>query len=170
MKYKAFLSLGSNIGDKEKNLETGIDFLTENNNVELINSSRIYETEPIYNKNQEKFYNQTIKIRTVLSPAELLGFIKLIELKSGRRISHDRNMPRTLDIDILTVDYIVMDSPGLVLPHPYLRERKFVLQPWAEIAPDYEVPNLNKSVQELLNTTEDISEVMLLEVDKIATI
>ena len=55
MKYKAFLSLGSNIGDKEKNLETGIDFLTENNNVELINSSRIYETEPIYNKNQEKF-------------------------------------------------------------------------------------------------------------------
>lgn len=170
MKYKAFLSLGSNVGDKEKNLETGLDFLTENSNVELIHSSRIYETEPMYNKNQENFYNQTIKVRTVLSPAELLGFIKLIELKSGRRISHARNMPRTLDIDILTVDDIVMNSPGLVLPHPHLKERKFVLEPWAEIAPEFEVPTLDKTVQELLNTTEDTSEVMLLEEDKTAIV
>ncbi len=163
MKHKVFLSLGSNVGDRMKNLEQGINFLTENNNVELVLTSNIYETEPMYNKDQDDYYNLIIEVRTVLSPAELLGFIKLIELKSGRRISQKRNLPRVLDIDILTIDDIVMESPGLVLPHPNIQERRFVLEPWAEIAPEFVVPAANKTVKELMIITNDNSKVTMLE-------
>ena len=155
MKKKVFLSLGSNIGDKRNNLEKGKQLLIENSNVNLVRTSPIYKTEPMYNKNQESYLNQVIEVRTILNPSELLGLIKVIELRMGRKISNYKNMPRPMDIDILTVDNIIMDTPGLKLPHPHLQERKFVLEPWSNIAPDYTVPKLDKTVTELLSDVKD---------------
>ena len=168
MKKKVFLSLGSNLGDKQKNLEKGIELLIENNNIELIQTSKIYITDPMYNKDQPNYYNQVIEIKTTLNPSELLGLIKVIELKLGRKISNIKNKPRPIDIDILTIDNLIMDSPGLTLPHSNIHERKFVLKPWSDIAPNYIVSKLDKTVDQLLNEVNGKSEsVILLDEEKI---
>ena len=121
----------------------------------------------MYDDDQPSYYNQTIEIKTILNPSELLGLIKVIELKLGRKISNVRNRPRPIDIDILTVDNLIMDTPGLILPHPNIKERKFVLRPWSDIAPDYIVSKLDKTVIQLLNEIKEKSEsVILLDEEK----
>ena len=168
MKKRVFLSLGSNIGDKQKNLEKAIELLIENNNVDLVQTSKIYITDPMYDDDQPNYYNQTIEIKTILNPSELLGLIKVIELKLGRKMSNVRNRPRPIDIDILTVDSLIMDTPGLTLPHPNIQERKFVLRPWSDIAPDFIISRLDKTVTQLLNEIKETSEsVILLDEEKL---
>ena len=108
-----------------------------------------------------------IEIETNLEPLQLLNQIKIIEVTSGRHHGKKKNMPRTLDLDILAVGNLIICSNLLQIPHPKIAERKFVLKPWNDIASDFLVPTFNKNISELLDITKDASVTrMVLIVDK----
>lgn len=141
-----YLSLGSNIGDRQEFLETAIAKL--GSKITDIVSSSVYETEPWGNEDQESFLNICLRGQTSLSSEELLGFIKSVEKNLGR--SHNQKWgPREIDIDILFYDNESIKSASLEIPHPYIAERAFVLIPLAEIAPGFIHPILKKSIGEL---------------------
>lgn len=143
-----YIALGSNLGDREVNLRSAIDELQQE--VELLAGSRIYETAPYGYLDQADFLNQVIKVRTDLLPQELLTFMKNLEEELGR-IPTFRDGPRMIDLDILFYGDMILDLPDLVIPHPRLHERAFVLVPLADIAPDLQHPILSYSILELLN-------------------
>lgn len=155
----AYLSAGSNIGDRKLNLEFALTALAEKNAVSKV--SPIFETEPVGYLNQPWFLNLAIETKTLLSPTELLSVCREIEVSCGR-IRTFPNAPRTLDLDILLFDDIVMNESDLIIPHPRLPERRFVLKPLAQIAPDVVHPVLKKSIRLLLDECPDRSEVRLL--------
>ncbi len=140
-----FLSLGSNLGDREKNLRDAVKKLRVNQNLDVISISSIYETEPMYVENQEYFYNIVVKaaIKSAYSAFELLGYAKKIEFDLGRKSTYARYGPRTIDVDILTFDELKIDSDLLALPHPKIFERNFVLVPLAEVSPDFMIKDKN---------------------------
>jgi dihydroneopterin aldolase / 2-amino-4-hydroxy-6-hydroxymethyldihydropteridine diphosphokinase len=140
-----FLSLGSNLGDREKNLRDAVKKLRANQNLDVISISSIYETEPMYVENQEYFYNIVLKaaIKSAYSAFELLGYAKKIEFDMGRKSTYARYGPRTIDVDILTFDELRIDSDLLGLPHPKIFERNFVLIPLSEISPDFMIKDKN---------------------------
>jgi len=140
-----FLSLGSNLGDREKNLRDAVKELRINQNLDIISVSSIYETEPMYVENQEYFYNIVLKaaIKGAYSAFELLGYAKKIEFNLGRKSTYTRYGPRTIDVDILTFGELKIDSDLLKLPHPKIFERNFVLVPLAEISPDFMIKDKN---------------------------
>lgn len=140
-----FLSLGSNLGDREKNLRDAVKKLKANQNLDVISISSIYETEPMYVENQEYFYNIVLKaaIKSAYSAFELLGYAKKIEFDLGRKSTYARYGPRTIDVDILTFDELKIDSDLLGLPHPKIFERNFVLIPLSEISPDFMIRDKN---------------------------
>ena len=112
-----------------------------------------------------------IEIVTNLNPIQLLDEVKKIEIMVGRNPKDKKNMPRTLDIDILAIGGLLIHSKLLEIPHPKISERRFVLKPWHDIAPDYIVPNINKSIAELLKITKDRSSTrMVLITDKESSI
>jgi len=143
-----FLALGSNVGDKKKNIEKAVVLLGEK--VTNIVCAPIYETKPVGYEQQENFYNTVIKGQTELSPEALLGFVKGIEKKIGRK-ERFRNGPREIDIDILFYNDLVFHAKDLIIPHPRMRERDFVLQPFADISPHTIHPLYKKTIQELLD-------------------
>jgi 2-amino-4-hydroxy-6-hydroxymethyldihydropteridine diphosphokinase len=143
-----YLSLGSNLEDRRHNLELAIDFLKERLKIEKMSS--IYETEPVGEKNQPKFLNMCIMGNTRLSAPTLLFMAKGIESKLGR-VPIDS--PRPIDIDIIFFgDQVINNPPQLMVPHPRMAERAFVLIPLAEIAPDVVHPVNKKSVKQMLET------------------
>jgi len=143
---KAFLGLGSNLGDRAHYLEEAVTALSSPV-LKIEATSRIYETEPWGLLDQPLYWNLVIKIETSLEPLELLHVCQEIERQLGReRKQHWR--PRTIDIDLLIYDNIVSDSEELILPHPYLEERAFVLVPLREIAPELVLPS-GKSISEV---------------------
>ena len=148
---KAFLSLGSNISPRKNNIKKSIIMIEESGNTFIKSESSLYETKPLYNHNQGYFLNKIILIKTQFNPEELLENIKSIELLMGRDIENGHNMPRTIDIDILTFESMKIALNNLVLPHPRILERRFVLEPWKEIAPEYIIPGENLSIKELYN-------------------
>jgi 2-amino-4-hydroxy-6-hydroxymethyldihydropteridine diphosphokinase len=148
-----YLSLGSNLGDRLSNLKAAADQLPPR--VQIMGSSRIYETEPWGYLDQPKFLNQVLYAQTRLSPLELLAYLKDREKSIGRKPSF-RFGPREVDIDILIYADQVIDQDDLIIPHPRLSERAFVLVPLAEIAPDLMLPGSEKTIQEYL-TGVDIS-------------
>jgi 2-amino-4-hydroxy-6-hydroxymethyldihydropteridine diphosphokinase len=140
-----YLGLGSNIGNREDNLEMALKLLGQRMQVGKISS--IYETEPLGNTAQPRFLNSACQVLTRLSPEGLLALAKGVENKMGR---HSRSgEPRTIDIDILLYGDTVMDTPELKIPHPHMAEREFVLVPLAEIAPDAIHPVNRKTVKEM---------------------
>jgi len=145
----AYLCLGSNLGEREKNLTQALTSLSQKVNLEKVSS--IYETEPVGYKEQPFFLNMVCQITTDLSPWELLRLAKNIESKMGRTFSFT-NAPRPIDIDILFYDDQSIQTQNLTVPHPRLADRAFVLIPLAEIAPELTHPGLNKSVAELANS------------------
>jgi len=145
----AYLGLGSNLKEREKNLIKALSLIGQR--TQLIKTSSIYETEPVGFKEQPLFLNMVCQICTDLKPMELLHYLKQVEKQLGRKASF-RNAPRIIDIDILIYDNIISKEQDLIIPHPRLKERAFVLLPLAEIAPQLNHPELDKSIIELADT------------------
>ena len=142
-----YLGLGSNLGDRQENLDKALEYLSQR--LRLAEVSSVYDTEPMGNPEQPRFLNMVCQVNTMLKPKELLILAKGIERKMGR-IPGRPNSPRTIDIDILFYGDEVIKMPDLVIPHPRLTERAFILVPMAEIAPDLVHPVNKKTIKELL--------------------
>lgn len=151
MRTSAYLCLGSNLGDREKNLTQALILLSQKANLDKVSS--IYETEPVGYKEQPFFLNLACRITTDLSVEELLRLAKDIEYEMGR-IPSFPNSPRLIDIDILFYGDMIMKTQNLTIPHPRLAERAFVLIPLAEIAPELIHPELGKSIAELADSAK----------------
>jgi 2-amino-4-hydroxy-6-hydroxymethyldihydropteridine diphosphokinase len=141
-----FLSLGSNLGDRAANLRTALDQLGELGTVDAVSS--FYETEPVELAAQPWFLNCAAKLATEKMPRQLIAGILAIEQSMGRQ-RRQKNGPRIIDIDILLFGTSVIDVPSLTVPHPKLHERRFVLEPLVEIAPDVRHPVFKRTMREL---------------------
>ncbi|MDD5191224.1 MAG: 2-amino-4-hydroxy-6-hydroxymethyldihydropteridine diphosphokinase [Dehalococcoidales bacterium] len=146
---EVYLALGSNLGNKHHNLETARQKL--NNKVQVTACSAPYDTAPVGNTQQPRFLNMVCRGKTSLQPLPLLRFLKDIEREMGRKPG-PVNSPRPIDIDILFYNDQVFSNPVLVIPHPRLAERVFVLMPLEEIAPGLIHPVKGKTVREMLQT------------------
>lgn len=147
MPHHAYLSLGSNLGDRIKNLREAIERIGQVDRVVAISS--IYETEPVEFTNQPEFLNCAVAVETALMPEELIQRLLEIETAMGRQ-RVQRKGPRNIDIDILLFGDAGVDTPEVKIPHPAMHERRFVLEPLAEIAPLAVHPLLKKTIQQLL--------------------
>lgn len=148
-----YLSIGSNLGNRLENITNAIKKLNELANTKVKKVSTIYETEPVGKKNQPTFLNIAVEIETELSPLELLSEIKKIEYELGRTPS-ERWGPRTIDIDIILYGNVCINEKQLVLPHAEFRNRRFVLQPLAELCCNEVDPITGLTIEELLLSSE----------------
>jgi 2-amino-4-hydroxy-6-hydroxymethyldihydropteridine diphosphokinase len=144
----AYISIGSNIGDREENCRKAIKLLKEKG-IAVKKQSRMYETEPWGIKDQPKFINMAIEVETDKKPEELLRILKEIEKEIGRTETVKWG-PRVIDLDIIFYDDLILKSQDLEIPHPLLHEREFVLKPLCEIAPEKKHPVTGKTVKEML--------------------
>lgn len=146
----AYIALGSNLGDKEKNLRRALLLLTQQG-VEVVRVSSFLSTEPYGVTDQPQFLNAVACVRTSLAPLALLDVLLATELAMGRvRLRHWGE--RNIDLDLLLYEDVVLDTPRLRLPHPDMQSRDFVLLPLAEIAPELKHPTLQKTIYELKET------------------
>jgi 2-amino-4-hydroxy-6-hydroxymethyldihydropteridine diphosphokinase len=139
-----YLSLGSNVGDREIQLRDALRRLGDNGRVVAVSS--FYETEPVEFTDQAWFLNCVVALETTETPEQLMAVLLGIEQQMGRRRIQKKG-PRTIDIDILLFDEAIVDSPALTIPHPAMHQRRFVLEPLAEIAPEVRHPVLKKTVR-----------------------
>jgi 2-amino-4-hydroxy-6-hydroxymethyldihydropteridine diphosphokinase len=144
--FNCIIALGSNLGDKAANIERAISLLTEMRDVKLVDRSRNYATEPWGKTDQDWFINAAIAVTTKLAPKDLLSRCKEIERRMGR-VPTEKWGPRIIDLDLLVYGNVVMDDPVLVLPHPHIGARAFVLAPLMDIAPDRVIAG--KSVRDM---------------------
>ncbi|MDP8215491.1 MAG: 2-amino-4-hydroxy-6-hydroxymethyldihydropteridine diphosphokinase [Candidatus Euphemobacter frigidus] len=149
-KNEVFISLGSNLGDRNKNIRDALRLLSGHQEIEPDKLSGLYETEPRDFRDQPRFLNCVIKLKTDLPPESLLAFCQETERALGR-VRTVRYGPRIIDLDILTYGRQVIETPHLTVPHPKLSERRFVLEPLCELEPGWRHPVLNATAQELLN-------------------
>jgi 2-amino-4-hydroxy-6-hydroxymethyldihydropteridine diphosphokinase len=159
---QVFLSLGSNLGDRLGYLKRAIAKIGESDSMVVLRISPVYETEPVGNPDQSRFLNMVVSIETDFKPLRLLEYLLEIEEKLDRR-RNEKWGPRTIDMDILLYDELILNSDRLTLPHPRMHQRRFVLIPLAQISPNLFHPLLKKSVAELLRSCPDQSEVKLSE-------
>lgn len=152
----AFLSLGSNLGDRLANLKVAVEKIEESDKIEVKEVSPVYETQPLGYEGQGWFLNLVAEVQTSLEPSVLLERLLSIEDRMGR-IREKKWGPRNIDLDILLYDDRTVCSERLTIPHPRMHERRFVLAPLAQIAPDLLHPRLKKSVEELLAVCRDES-------------
>lgn len=153
--HTVYICVGSNLGNRLENCRNGVAALTVSGTIQLVDQSCIYETEPVDYKDQDWFMNYVIEIETALNPFPLLELLKSVEGEAGRSKNTIRYGPRILDLDIIFYDDIVMDTPQLVIPHPRMHKRRFVLKPICDIDPDIIHPVLLKSVQSLLDGLDE---------------
>ncbi len=153
MRY--FLSLGSNLGDRENNLTLALSLL-EKGGVEILKMSSFYETQPVDFPSQPWFYNQLVEVRTKANPGALLDLIKKIEQKMGRKRRLKKG-PRIIDIDIILAEGSVIRKKELKIPHPRMEKRNFILLPFVEISPDTVHPVFNEDMKTLWKKSDDRS-------------
>ena len=144
----AWLSLGSNVGDREANLREAMRRL-EAEGIHIRRESSLYETEPQDQRDQPWFLNSVVEVETTLFPKQLLGCVRKIEKALGRKRTVAKG-PRTIDIDILLYGSFVIKSAELEIPHARMSERRFVLEPLSELAPELRHPVTRKTMRELL--------------------
>lgn len=161
MKNEVYIALGSNLGNRIENLKSSLALMEPEISVKEI--SPVYETPPWGYTSQPAFLNQVIQGETYLTPAELLVFLKFIELRMGR-VSTFLYGPRIIDLDILFYDDLIINTPDLKIPHPRIAERAFVLVPLFDISPEYEHPESGVTVSEMLKELE-IDEINKFEIE-----
>jgi 2-amino-4-hydroxy-6-hydroxymethyldihydropteridine diphosphokinase len=135
----AFVGIGSNLGDREENLRRAVELLSAEEGIDVIAVSEVRETEPVGPVEQDPFLNGAVRIETDLAPRELLERLLAVEQRLGR-VREERWGPRTIDLDLLLYDDVSVDEPGLTVPHPRLHERRFALEPLADLAPSLKIP------------------------------
>ena len=150
---RAYVGLGSNMGDRERLLWGAVHMLAFNAEIDVVAVSSIRETDPVGIVDQPPFLNGVVAIDTELGPRALLDLLLSIELELGRTRAGPRFGPRTIDLDLLLYGDDVVDEPGLTVPHPRLHERRFALEPLAELDPELVVPEKG-AVQALLARVE----------------
>jgi 2-amino-4-hydroxy-6-hydroxymethyldihydropteridine diphosphokinase len=148
-----FLALGSNLGDRAATVGQAVA-LMESDELHVLRASSLYETEPRDVTDQPWFLNQVIEAETSLFPRQLLTRLKRLEIELGRRPARPKG-PRAIDIDILLYGDAVVSTPDLSIPHPGMPQRRFVLEPLAELAPDLRHPQTRKTIREMLAAVED---------------
>ena len=154
-----YLGLGSNLGNRQENLDQALKLLAQR--MRLGKVSSIYDTEPIGNVNQPRFLNMACEAFTRLSPEGLLALVKGIEQKMGRYSRSGE--PRIIDIDVLLFGDKVVNTRDLVIPHPQIAERSFVLVPLSEIAPDVVHPVTKKTIREMNQAIKEVQGVLKLD-------
>lgn len=159
MKY--FLSLGSNLGHRPKNLAQAISFLEEEG-VRVSKASSLYETQPVGLAGQPWFFNQVVEVETGLDPHELLRLAKRIEKKMGRKFL-ERKGPRIIDIDILLAEQTIIQTDKLIIPHPRMESRNFVLVPLREISPSSRHPIMKATIEDLCRKSKDTAAVRKID-------
>ena len=144
-----YVGLGSNLGDREATIRAALERLGAGDGIDVVRVSSLRETEPVGYENQPRFLNGVAELRTELAPRVLLDRMLAVERDLGRVREGPRDGPRTIDLDLLVYGDLVVDEPGLEVPHPRMAERGFVLEPLAELAPDLLVPGRGR-VRDLL--------------------
>jgi 2-amino-4-hydroxy-6-hydroxymethyldihydropteridine diphosphokinase len=137
---RAYVGLGANLGDRERMLRAAVDALAAEEGIEVVSVSTLRETEPVGVGEQPRFLNGAAELETTLTARELLDRLLTVEQRFGRVRIPGEHGPRTLDLDLLLYGDEVIDEQGLTVPHPRLHERRFVLEPLAELAPGLVVP------------------------------
>ena len=160
-----FLSLGSNLGDRESNLAQATIALSINYQISDIISSSYYESDPLYNEDQPLFLNSILKFSTTLKPFDILDITQKVEKMLGKSQKKEKNQPRIIDIDILFHGDAFLETDELIIPHPMISLRKFVLLPFAEIAPEFNIPHTNLKINDLLNNCPDHSRVVKYQIN-----
>ena len=151
MAHITYLALGTNLGERLENLRAAL--LAFEPDIHVLAESRVYETEPWGYADQPAFLNMAVRAETELTPRELLDRLKELEASLGR-VPNFRNGPRLIDLDILFYNDLQLDAPGLVIPHPRLQERAFVLVPLVDVAPALVHPLLGRSMAELVEALD----------------
>ena len=151
------IALGSNLGDRAANLRRGVELLLQQvPQCRVTEKGGVYETEPVdCAPGTQAFLNSVIEIEASCTPSELHGHLAAIEIELGRSVEREKNAPRTLDLDLLYAGDFVSDGPALVVPHPRLHLRRFVLQPLADIRPDLKLPGHECTIAEHLAALQD---------------
>lgn len=148
---RVYLGIGSNLGDRQANVERAIALLKEHEDIRVQAVSSLRETQPVGGPPQGPYLNGAVELRTDLRPLELLSWLKNIERRLGRVKTAAADSPRPMDLDILLYDdVVIVDGKHLTVPHPRMTERLFVLEPLAEIAPEAVHPRTGKTVAALL--------------------
>jgi 2-amino-4-hydroxy-6-hydroxymethyldihydropteridine diphosphokinase len=135
-----YIGLGANLGKREETIRRALELIAAGGGVEVVAVSSLRETDPVGYEDQPKFQNGAAVLQTELSPRALLERLRVVEKRLGRERSGPRFGPRTIDLDLLLYGSDEIDEPGLQIPHPRLAERRFVLEPLAELEPRLEVP------------------------------
>ena len=146
---KVYLGIGTNSGRKKKNIEAALRLLKKEK-IKINQVSSFFKTRPEEGVKGSYFLNAVAEIETDIRPKTLLKFLKAIEENLGRERNHKREEPRTIDLDIIFYGSLILDEPGLSIPHPKFREREFVLKPLNEIAPSFKDPVTRKNIKTLL--------------------
>ena len=158
--FTVFLGLGSNLGDRLGNIEEAIRLISEEIG-SVDGKSKIYQTAAWGITDQEDFYNQVVRVNTALYPLMLMDTVLNIERKMGR-VRKNKWTERTIDIDVLFFEKIIISTPNLIIPHPFLHSRMFVLRPLVDLEPGYVHPVFNVSLDYLSKITTDDSAVTAL--------